>query len=197
MTEPRLNGCIHLMKNLGDTVFFDLAPFEFWVDEQGCGLDSETACWGDVDGDLDLDLFLPAYPSWAAAGEGQSLLAQHRALRFARPAPHAGDDRASRLRESAPGQRSAGRRSVLRRRLRRATWISTATGPSTRTARASVSRAWNGCERVARGSCSTTGSTKARPSGTTTWMETSTSSSPTSTGSGSNCGRTGATAPSS
>jgi len=68
-TEPRscCDGCIHLLHNLGaGPSFEDVATDPLIMDVQACEADSETICWGDVDGDRDLDMFFPAYPPWAA-----------------------------------------------------------------------------------------------------------------------------------
>ncbi len=71
-TEPRGTACFHLLKNLGSGAFLDVAPDPSVVDVQVCGpgANSETNCWGDVDGDSDLDLFIPIYPAWAFNGSG-------------------------------------------------------------------------------------------------------------------------------
>ncbi|MCA8960600.1 MAG: VCBS repeat-containing protein, partial [Planctomycetes bacterium] len=77
-TEPR-NGwggdeCFHLLHNLGSTAFDDVATDPTIVDLQPCNSDAETICWGDVDGDSDLDCFLPVYPPWAFGGPGNFFL---------------------------------------------------------------------------------------------------------------------------
>ncbi len=51
--------CSHLLLNTGDGQFEDVSTAI--VDTSLCNLQAETFCWGDVDGDLDLDLFMPAY----------------------------------------------------------------------------------------------------------------------------------------
>jgi len=66
-TEPRNiagdDSCFHLLYNLGGTgSFVDVATNPAILDEQPCGLRAETICWGDVDEDGDLDMFLPTYP---------------------------------------------------------------------------------------------------------------------------------------
>jgi hypothetical protein len=62
-TEPRQFGCMALMHNLGGGPnFVDVASDPSIVDVGACNLYSETICWGDVDGDANLDLFLPTYP---------------------------------------------------------------------------------------------------------------------------------------
>jgi len=75
-TEPRkvLTGdtCLHLLHNLGGTGAMEDAATSM-LDVQGCLADGETACWGDVDGDGQLDLFLPAYPAWVLNGAGSFL----------------------------------------------------------------------------------------------------------------------------
>ena len=72
-TAPRKDGDgdleLHLLKNLGGgPLFVDVASDPVIVDTQPFG-DSETLCWGDVDSDFDLDLFVPVYPQWAIAGQ--------------------------------------------------------------------------------------------------------------------------------
>ena len=62
--EPRANigWCFHLLKNLGSGPnFIDVAPDPNIVSFQPCGANTETICWGDVDGDGELDMFLPNY----------------------------------------------------------------------------------------------------------------------------------------
>lgn len=64
--EPRegmTDSCFHLLRNLGNGPrFADVAGYPAILDFQPCGADSETISWADVDGDGDLDLFLPIYP---------------------------------------------------------------------------------------------------------------------------------------
>ncbi len=69
-TEPRnvglgLDRCMHLLKNLGGSNFVDVSSDPTIVMGNPCDADSETICWGDVNGDGLLDLFLPVYPPWA------------------------------------------------------------------------------------------------------------------------------------
>jgi hypothetical protein len=69
-TEPR-NGwggdeCFHLLRAEGGTDYTDVALQPALVDFQPCNADSESICWADVDGDTDLDMFIPIYPPWAA-----------------------------------------------------------------------------------------------------------------------------------
>jgi len=77
-TEPRSRGCFHLLKNLGGGPnFVDVAPDPSIVDVQICGTvtakaDSETNCLADVDGDGDMDIFIPIYPPWASSGRGNA-----------------------------------------------------------------------------------------------------------------------------
>ncbi len=69
-TEPR-GGCLHLLRNLaGGADFEDVAGDPSLVSYQPCGVPSETLCWGDVEDDGDLDLFLPVYPPWAFGVHG-------------------------------------------------------------------------------------------------------------------------------
>ncbi len=75
-TEPRNAGqdeFMHLLKNLGDADFIDVAVDPNIVDVQPFG-DSETLCWIDVDADGNLDAFLPVYPPWAFRGPGNFFL---------------------------------------------------------------------------------------------------------------------------
>ncbi len=76
-TEPRPSGgdsCLHLLHNLGGGPFFeDVSTDPEIIDVQPCNAYSETICWGDVDRDDDLDLFLPAYPPWVV-GDGNFFL---------------------------------------------------------------------------------------------------------------------------
>jgi hypothetical protein len=63
-TEPRTNAgdsCMHLLHNLGNAVFENIATDPLLFEGQPCGAPSETICWGDVDDDGDLDVFLPVY----------------------------------------------------------------------------------------------------------------------------------------
>ena len=65
-TEPRQgpgDSCFHLLRNLGaGAAFVDVAGDPAILDFQPCAADSETIGWADVDGDADLDMFLPIYP---------------------------------------------------------------------------------------------------------------------------------------
>ena len=54
-----------LLRNLGGGLFEDVSTDPAIVDANRCNLDSETIGWVDVDGDADLDMFLPVYPAWA------------------------------------------------------------------------------------------------------------------------------------
>ncbi|MBT8487133.1 MAG: VCBS repeat-containing protein [Phycisphaerae bacterium] len=61
---PRNNGqdeCYRVLRNLGDWNFTDDSADGQIFDEIICNADGETIAWGDADGDLDLDVFLPAY----------------------------------------------------------------------------------------------------------------------------------------
>jgi hypothetical protein len=63
-TEPRTNAgdsCMHLLHNLGGAVFEDIAIDPLLFEGQPCNAPSETICWGDVEEDGDLDVFLPVY----------------------------------------------------------------------------------------------------------------------------------------
>jgi len=75
-TEPRTgfgDQFFHLLKNLGDGPnFVDVAGDPDIVDVQPFG-PSETICWGDVDDDADLDMFLPVYPP-SVGGPGNFFL---------------------------------------------------------------------------------------------------------------------------
>lgn len=57
-TEPRVDGCVHLLDNV-DGAAWVLADDA--LDTPACGF-AETIAWGDVDGDGWLDLFVPFYP---------------------------------------------------------------------------------------------------------------------------------------
>lgn len=65
-TEPRRgmgDDCFHLLKNLGaGPNFVDVAGDPNVFPIPSCGMDAETIVWADLDGDQDLDLFVPAYP---------------------------------------------------------------------------------------------------------------------------------------
>ncbi len=76
-TAPRKRGldeCHHMLRNEGNTQFTDIALNPALMSEQPCGADGETICWGDVDADGDIDMFLPAYPWWAWQGPGNFFL---------------------------------------------------------------------------------------------------------------------------
>ena len=75
VTEPRGSNCMRLIKNLGTGPlgWVELGSDPSIIDVQPCGGTAETNCWGDVDGDANLDMFYPAYPSWAG-GPGNYFL---------------------------------------------------------------------------------------------------------------------------
>lgn len=67
-TEPRVplwgDDKMHLLKNLGGGPnFVDVAADGAIVDVQPHN-NGETFCWADVNGDRNLDLFVPVYPDW-------------------------------------------------------------------------------------------------------------------------------------
>ncbi|HTF87302.1 MAG TPA: VCBS repeat-containing protein [Planctomycetota bacterium] len=75
-TEPRLyasDNKLHLLHNDGNLQFHDIAGNHQLLDVQPFG-NSETFCWGDVDGDARLDLFVPVYPPWWQFGPGNFFL---------------------------------------------------------------------------------------------------------------------------
>jgi hypothetical protein len=57
----------HLLHADGQGSFADVASNPALVDVQPYG-NAETLCWADVDGDADLDLFVPVYPSQGGPG---------------------------------------------------------------------------------------------------------------------------------
>ncbi|HET6201441.1 MAG TPA: VCBS repeat-containing protein [Planctomycetota bacterium] len=63
-TEPRsFSGCFQFLHNLGGgPSFADVSSASAVVISEPCAIDSETIGWADVDGDGDLDMFLPVYP---------------------------------------------------------------------------------------------------------------------------------------
>ena len=65
-TEPRegfADDCFHLLRSVnGGASWVDVAGYSAILDAQPCAADSETISWADVDGDGDLDMFLPIYP---------------------------------------------------------------------------------------------------------------------------------------
>src|SRR6185436_14388095 len=69
-TENYNGDCFYLLKNLGHASFVEIASDPTLVLGQPCHEFSETACWADVDGDRDLDLFVPGYPDSVFPGAG-------------------------------------------------------------------------------------------------------------------------------
>ncbi len=63
-TEPRLASasCMSLLEAGPNGVFRDIAKQAWRIDATVCVANTETNCWGDVDGDGWIDLFVPAYP---------------------------------------------------------------------------------------------------------------------------------------
>jgi hypothetical protein len=75
VATEQYGGCFYLLRNLGPTLagtpgFLEVASDPAIVSGQPCGMYAETACWADVDGDGDLDLFVPAYPDAVRPGSG-------------------------------------------------------------------------------------------------------------------------------
>ncbi len=75
-SEPRAwtTWCYDLLKNLGDGTFRNVANDPGIIDVVPCNGDCETLGVADVDGDGDLDQFLPAYPDWVFNGPGNFFL---------------------------------------------------------------------------------------------------------------------------
>ncbi len=75
-SEPRAwtTWCYDLLKNLGDGTFRNVANDPGVIDVVPCNGDCETLGVADVDGDGDLDQFLPAYPDWVFNGPGNFFL---------------------------------------------------------------------------------------------------------------------------
>ncbi len=75
-TEPRMwiVWCYDLLKNLDGTSFENVAEDPAIIDVVPCDGDCETLAVADVDGDGDLDSFLPAYPFWVFGGPGNFFL---------------------------------------------------------------------------------------------------------------------------
>ena len=59
---PRSTGCFGLLRNLGRGKFVDVGLSDAAFPRQYCKMTCETICWGDVDGDGNIDLFVPSYP---------------------------------------------------------------------------------------------------------------------------------------
>lgn len=75
-TEPRTLGgdnCLNLLHNLGGALFENIAQDPELMIGQPCEAPAETICWGDVEDDGDLDLFLPVYPR-SVGGPGNFFL---------------------------------------------------------------------------------------------------------------------------
>ncbi len=75
-TEPRAwtTWCYDLLQNDGFGVFENIADDPAIIDVRPCDGDCETLGVADVDGDGDLDQFLPAYPDWVFGGPGNFFL---------------------------------------------------------------------------------------------------------------------------
>ena len=72
--EPRDfpgDTCFHLFHNLGGGPnFMDVAGDPAVIDVQACNSHAESICWGDTDGDGNMDMFLPVYPAFHFGGPG-------------------------------------------------------------------------------------------------------------------------------
>jgi hypothetical protein len=81
---------LHLLHNVGSlgSGFVDVAADPAVVDVQPYG-NAETLCWADVDGDADLDLFVPVYPS---PGPGNFFLRNEGGAHFVECSGEAGLD---------------------------------------------------------------------------------------------------------